>query len=326
MSSSRALRFLFVIDPLASLNPEGDTTLAFMREAVRCGVDVDFCELHDLRGTSSGSTRLRATRAVPAGLGFVAGAVDDDACLDDYAIVWMRKDPPVDDLFLFACMLLDRHDRAKTLVLNDPAQLRVAHEKLFALHFPSVIPRQIVTSSRTALKAFFDAEGVAVLKPLAFMGGLGVMVFDKGDKNLKSAIDLLTSEGKRPAIAQQFLPRVVDGDKRVIVVDGEPVAALLRVPRGDDVRANLHVGGTAKVGVIDDDDRRICAVLAPELRARGLFFVGLDVIGGVLTEINVTSPTGVTHIDRLEGRTGDNSVAALVVTRALARYRASTSA
>ena len=135
----------------------------------------------------------------------------------------------------------------------------------------------------------------------------------------------MTGEGKRPAIAQQYLPRVTEGDKRVIVVDGEPVAALLRVPKSDDVRANLHVGGSAAKGVIDDDDRRICARLKPELVARGLFFVGLDVIGGVLTEINVTSPTGVPHIDALDGRSGATSVSAIVFDKALQKLQAQRS-
>jgi glutathione synthase len=312
------------MDPLESLSPAGDTTVSFLRESQRRGVENLVCELKDLSGSSSGSTRARATKltlattAPPtneAGWFRREGIVD--VSLDDVDVVWMRKDPPVDDLFLYACMLLDRHDKTKTLVLNDPAALRVCHEKLFALQFPSVIPRQLVSSSREALKAFVDVEGRAVIKPLAFMGGMGVMVFEKADKNLKSAIDLLTGEGRRPAIAQQYLPRVKEGDKRVIVVDGEPVAALMRVPQGDDVRANLHVGGSAARAVIDDDDRRICAVLAPELVRRGLFFVGLDVIGGVLTEINVTSPTGVAHIDSIEGRAGDDSVAALVIDRAM---------
>lgn len=312
------MRFLYVIDPLESLSPTGDTTMAFLRESDRRGTENLVCELKDLTGTSSGSTRATATRVKRVGDGFVRdGAVA--VSLDDVDIVWMRKDPPVDDLFLYACMLLDRHDPKKTLVLNNPASLRVCHEKLFALQFPDLIPRQVVSSSREILRAFVESEGKAVIKPLAFMGGLGVMVFDKTDKNLKSAIDLLTGEGKRPAIAQQYLPRVKEGDKRVIVVDGEPVAALLRVPQGDDVRANLHVGGSAAKGIIDDDDRRICARLAPELRRHGLFFVGLDVIGGVLTEINVTSPTGVPHIDVLDERSGKTLVSAIVMDRALAK-------
>jgi glutathione synthase len=219
-------------------------------------------------------------------------------------------------------MLLDRHDRRRTLVLNDPSSLRVAHEKLWALQFPDLVPAQVVTARRDVLKAFFDTHGKAVLKPLAFMGGMGVMVFAHDDVNLKSAIDLLTMEGKRPALAQQYLPGVRQGDKRVIVVDGDPVAALLRVPKGDDVRANLHAGGTATPGILDDDDRRICARLKPELLRLGLFFVGLDVIGGKLTEVNVTSPTGLPQINALDGRSGATLVESLVMDRVFAKLAA----
>jgi glutathione synthase len=180
----------------------------------------------------------------------------------------------------------------------------------------------VVSARPEVLKAFFDEHGTAVIKPLAFMGGMGVMVFDKGDRNLKSAIDLLTAEGKQPALAQAYLPGVRVGDKRVICIDGEPVAALLRVPRPDDVRANLHVGGTATRVEVDDDDRRICARLKPELLRLGVFFAGLDVIGGRLTEVNVTSPTGIASIDALEGRPAETSVARLVVERARARHAA----
>ena len=138
------------------------------------------------------------------------------------------------------------------------------------------------------------------------MGGMGVFAFDAGDKNLRSAADLLTLEGKRPAIAQEFLPAVSQGDKRVILLDGEPVGAVLRVPRGDDVRSNLHVGGSAQRGLVDDADRAIAARIGPLLTQLGMFFVGIDVIGGKLTEVNVTSPTGLQEIDRLDGRTGDD--------------------
>jgi glutathione synthase len=244
--------------------------------------------------------------------------------IDDVQLVWMRKDPPVDELFLTTLRLLERHDPTKTMVLNDPRALRVVHEKLWALEFPDLVPPQVVTARPEVLKAFVDEHGTAVIKPLAFMGGMGVMVFDKGDRNLKSAIDLLTAEGKQPALAQAYLPGVRVGDKRVICIDGEPVAALLRVPKPDDVRANLHVGGTATKVEVDDDDRRICARLKPELLRLGIFFAGLDVIGGRLTEVNVTSPTGIASIDAIEGRTGATSVARLVVERARARFAQKT--
>jgi glutathione synthase len=329
-----ALTHLFIIDPLTSLLPAGDTSVAFMRAAARRGDAIWVCEQHHLAARAGKSTSALATRlTVDSGSDalnepgqWYRAQAPSEVSLDDVQIVWMRKDPPVDEVFLTTCMLLERHDATKTLVLNDPRSLRLAHEKLWALQFPELVPPQVVTARRDMLKAFVDEHGKAVIKPLAFMGGMGVMVFDKTDPNLKSAIDLLTSEGKKQAIAQAYLKDVRIGDKRVIVVDGEPVAALLRVPAADDVRANLHVGGTATRVALDEHDRRICERLGPELRRMGLFFVGLDVIGGHLTEVNVTSPTGVVSIDRLEQRTGDDSVAAIVVERAAAKFAAVSNA
>jgi glutathione synthase len=321
------LRHLFIIDPLASIHPEGDTSVAFMRAAVARGDEVFVAEQSDLGVRVGGALSARATplTLAPASASssswYTAGAAVEVSA-DDVQIVWMRKDPPVDEVFLTTTMLLERHDPKKTLVLNNPASLRLAHEKLWALQYPELVPAQVVTARRDVLKAFVDEHGMAVVKPLAFMGGMGVMVFSKEDKNLKSAIDLLTQEGKKPAIAQAYLKDVRIGDKRVIVIDGEPIAALLRVPKDDDVRANLHVGGGAAQVDVDDNDRRICAVLAPELKRLGLFFVGLDVIGGKLTEVNVTSPTGIATIDAIEGRTGERSIATIVVERAAAKYAA----
>ena len=335
-----AVRHLFIIDPLTSLNPAGDTTIAFTRAAAHRGEEVFVCEPQHIAARSGGSasalaTKLTVHQAVDhggmaqqqqPGTWYTAAAAAAEVSFDDIACIWMRKDPPVDEVFLVTCMLLERHDPTKTLVLNDPRSLRLAHEKLWAVQFFDLVPPQVITARRDVLKAFVDEHGKAVLKPLAFMGGMGVMVFEKGDHNLKSAIDLLTSEGKKQALAQAYLKDVRTGDKRVIVVDGEPIAALLRVPMADDVRANLHVGGTATQVGVDDNDRRICARLAPELKRMGLFFVGLDVIGGRLTEVNVTSPTGVSNIDQLEGRKGEDSVAWIVVDRAVKKHATSTAA
>ena len=324
------LRHLFIIDPLTSLVPGGDTSIAFMRAAAARGDEIFVCEQFDLAARpgatlSALSTPLTLvpTASATASSWYVAGPRRELA-IDDVQLVWMRKDPPVDEVFLTTTMLLERHDPTRTVVLNDPRALRLAHEQLWALSPPERGPPPVVTARRDVLKDFVDVHGKAVIKPLAFMGGMGVMVFTKDDKNLKSAIDLLTAEGKKPAIAQAYLPDIRTGDKRVIVIEGEPIAALLRVPKDDDVRANLHVGGGAARVEVDEHDRRICAALKPELVRLGLFFVGLDVIGGKLTEVNVTSPTGVATIDSIEGRTGANSVATIVVEAAAARFARQT--
>lgn len=314
MRQTRNMRVLYVMDPIATVHPDKDTTFALMLEAQERGAENLVCTLPDLwTENAKGFARAahvevqRAER--PHHVRVLVPQVD--VAFDDLDVIWMRKDPPVDDLFLYACMILDRADPARTLVLNNPASLRVAHEKLWGLFADEVTPRQLVSSRPDLLVAFVQRMGRGVLKPLHLMGGMGVMAFAADDKNLRSAADLLTLEGKRPAIAQEFLPAVREGDKRVILLDGEPVGAVLRVPRGDDVRSNLHVGGTAHPATIDDADRRICAIIGPQLRALGLFFVGIDVIGGKLTEVNVTSPTGVQEIDRLDGRTGKDRIAAL---------------
>jgi glutathione synthase len=322
------MRHLFIVDPLASLNPAGDTSIALMRQAAALGDEVLCCEQRDLAAGPGAGLVARAVAvdvSTPSStLTWATASPAREVAVDDVQLVWMRKDPPVDELFLTTLRLLDRHDPRRTLVLNDPRALRVVHEKLWALEFPDLVPAQVVSARPEVLKAFVDDHGTAVIKPLAFMGGMGVMVFDKGDRNLKSAIDLLTAEGRQPALAQAYLPGVRVGDKRVICIEGEPVAALLRVPKPDDVRANLHVGGTATKVEVDDDDRRICARLKPELDRLGIFFAGLDVIGGRLTEVNVTSPTGVASIDALEQRSPATSVARLIVSRARARFAAQT--
>jgi glutathione synthase len=327
------LTFLYVADPIATFQPRTDSTLALLQESQRRGVRNFVCEPRDLWAPAQGSAGAKA-RPVKVRLPESPAAKDGEASsffavgdvqelsFDDVDVVWMRKDPPVDDLYLYATMLLERRDPERTLVLNDPVALRVVHEKLWALAHPSLVPPQVVSARPEVLRAFVVQHGKAVVKPLAFMGGMGVMVFAATDPNLKSAIDLLTFEGRRPALAQAYLPAVKGGDKRVIVIDGEPVAALNRVPQADDVRANLHAGGRAERGVIDDDDRRICAALKPDLLRLGIFFAGLDVIGGMLTEVNVTSPTGLPQINQLDGRSGATLVESLMMDRVFARCAA----
>lgn len=313
-------RFLYVMDPIATINPVSDTTLAFLVESQARGVDNLVCELKDLSARNSRgfarATRVTVQQPMAGDARFYTAHDVIELAFDDIDVIWMRKDPPVDDLFLYACMILDRHDPQRTLVLNNPTSLRIAHEKLWSLFEEEISPRQVISSRPDVLRAFVEEHGAGVIKPLAFMGGLGVMAFQKGDRNLKSAIDLLTAEGRRPAVMQEYLPAIRSGgDKRLILIDGEPAGALLRVPSGDDVRANLHAGGTATKTAIDDDDRRIAARLGPHLRELGLFFVGLDIIGGKCTEVNVTSPTGVPQINRLDGRVGGNTIEALVMDR-----------
>jgi glutathione synthase len=222
--------------------------------------------------------------------------------LDWFDAVFMRKDPPFDMAFFFATHLLSLIDPAHTLVINDPRGLRDANEKLYALNFPDVIPPSLVTSNMPRLKRFLaELGGEMIVKPLDGAGGAGVFHLHQGDRNLNAILEAATDYGRRPIMAQRYLPEIRQGDKRVIVLDGKPLGAVLRVPRDDETRGNIHVGGSTVKTPVTDRDRAICARLAPRLHADGLSFVGLDVIGDWLTEVNVTSPTGIQEINALDG-------------------------
>ncbi len=314
--TTKRLRVLYVMDSLAQSHPDKDTTFALMLEGQARGHDNVVCDVNGLFADGANGFALacqaQVMRPSSDGAPHFTLAKPQRLAFADLDVIWMRKDPPVDDGYLFACMILDLADPARTLVLNNPRSLRVVHEKMWPLQFPDLMPKTVVAANRDVLTAFVKQQGKGVLKPLHLMGGMGVMVFSADDPNLRSAADLLTHEGKRHAIAQEFLPAVKVGDKRVILLDGIAIGAVLRVPRADDVRSNLHVGGTAVRATIDDDDRAIAARIGPLLQAQGLFLVGIDVIGGKLTEVNVTSPTGIQEIDRLDGRSGADRIASVV--------------
>jgi glutathione synthase len=220
--------------------------------------------------------------------------------LDDAAdVVLQRKDPPVDAEYVTATQILSLCRRA--VVLNRPSGILAANEKLYALHFPELMTDTLVTQSIPALVDFMaKVGGDMILKPLEGRGGEGIFHLRHGDRNLFSILEQSTRFGRRRVMAQRYLPAVRQGDKRILLVDGEPIGAVLRVPKESETRSNLHVGGRPVRTALDEADRRIVAALAPALRRDGLFFVGIDVIGGFLTEVNVTSPTGVQEIDRLE--------------------------
>ena len=222
--------------------------------------------------------------------------------LAEFDGVLMRKDPPVDIAYLHATWILD-HARGKTLLVNDPRGLRELNEHLAVLQFPDLTPPTIVTRSADKLRAFQAEQGGAiVVKPVDGYGGLGIFVVRDGDPNASSILETSTGAGTRWTLAQKYLPEAAAGDKRIILADGEPVGAVLRVPGSAEARGNLHVGGRAVKTSIDARDREIIAAIAPVLREHGQILVGLDVIGGQLTEINITSPTGVRHASQLDQR------------------------
>jgi len=305
VSYHRAVRCLFILDPLDRLALAGDTSYALMLEAAARGWDVWTCQIEHL-GLASNDAVVDAvpTIVMPATTPLEAFQTEARAYkrLADFDIVLMRKDPPVDVAYLHATWILD-HARGKTLLVNDPRGLRELNEHLAVLQFPELTPPTIVTRSTDRLRAFQQEQGGAiVVKPVDGYGGLGIFVVRDGDPNASSILETSTGAGTRWTLAQRFLPEAAQGDKRIILVDGEPIGAVLRVPAEAEARGNLHVGGRAVRTTIDTRDQQIISKLAPFLKSHGQILVGLDVIGGMLTEINITSPTGVRHVSRLEDR------------------------
>jgi glutathione synthase len=225
-----------------------------------------------------------------------------DVDLGDFDVVWMRKDPPFDMSYIFATYLLEMVPR-HTLVVNDPVGLKRFNEKLWAMQFPELHPPTLLSRCPRRLRAFVEGQPKgAVLKPWDGNGGRGVVVTHAGDRNLNSLIELVSDQGQTSVIAQAYLEAIAQGDKRILLLEGEPVAAILRVPPPGDHRGNIHVGARVEACELDARDREICATLGPHLKRHGMVFVGIDVIGGYLTEINVTSPTGFREVHRLTGR------------------------
>ncbi len=299
------MKLLFIVDPLDKLGLAGDTSYALMLEACTRGWEVYTCQLEHLGMVHDDAiaTAVR-TMVVEAQTPTEAFTVGDsqEFRLGDFDIVLMRKDPPLDVTFLHATWILE-HARGKTLLVNDPRGLRDLNEHLAVLRFPALTPPTIVTRSAAKLRAFQkDCGGAVVVKPVDGYGGLGIFVVRDGDMNASSIIETATGAGTRWTIAQKYLPDAVKGDKRILLADGEYMGAVLRVPAEAEARGNLHVGGRAVKTELDARDREIIAAVAPMLKSFGQVFVGLDVIGGYLTELNITSPTGVRHVARLDER------------------------
>ncbi len=315
------MRIAFLMDPIDRVIIDKDTTFALMLEAQARGHQVFSLGPADLMAADGTVYGLlyptKVDRAAPPAHATVsAPARTDLRTLDAFFI---RTDPPFDATYLYATQLLERV-RDDVLVLNDPRGLRDANEKLYALHFPEVTPRTIVTMREHDVRAFLETlGGPGVIKPLDGAGGRGIMVVDLDDRNFRSIVETTTREGTRYCMVQEYLPAVRKGDKRVLLLEGEPLGAILRVPREDEARSNIHVGGRVEPVDLDDDDRRIIAAVAPRLRADGLVFVGLDVIGGRLTEVNVTSPTGIQELSRFTGSAPEAKVLAWIERRVRSR-------
>jgi len=301
--SGERLRVGFLIDPLERVLVHHDTSFALMLATQARGHQLLCFEQHQLfhaHGRPMIHAREVEVRPVQGAHFRVVGARTER--LEELDAVWLRKDPPVDAAFLHATQLVEASGGRRPLFINSPAGLRGASEHLWALRFPDLCPRTLVSADVGELRAFVEeAPAGVVLKPVEGHGGEGVVLLHAGDRNTASLLELYTRRGTEWAMLQHYLTEARSGDKRILVLDGEPLGAVLRVPRDDDHRGNMAAGGTPVRAELTPEDRALCERLGPHLRAEGLHFVGLDVIGRCLTEVNVTSPTGLVEISRLDG-------------------------
>ncbi len=298
------MRLVFVMDPVSTVIVDEDTSFALMLEAQARGHHVDHCLPQDvgLRGKKVLARVRKATmRRDPVQP--IRLAEPEDIDLVDADAVFIRKDPPFTDEYLWLTLVLDHLD-GSTLVVNSPRGLREANEKLYAHHFPDIVPPTIMTSHRDEILRFLsDIGGKAVIKPIDGHGGVGVFLLANGDSNLNGLIEAVTHNGARNAIVQALIPEIYEeGDKRILLLDGEFLGVVARMPSAGDLRSNIHVGGTAVPAQLTGADEAIIETMRDRLLADRLFFVGLDVIGGKLIEVNVTSPTLIQQMSRLMGK------------------------
>ncbi|SIO16017.1 glutathione synthase [Vannielia litorea] len=295
------MKVAFQMDPIGGVNINADSTFRLAEEAQKRGWELFYYTPDKLA--------WKAGRVVATGSALEVRRVQGDHFtlgdaqeldLAEMDVVWLRQDPPFDMGYITTTHILEQIS-GKCLVVNDPFWVRNSPEKLLVLNFPDLTPPTLIARDLDALRAFKAEHGDIIVKPLYGNGGAGVFRLGPDDRNLASLHELFTSINREPLIAQKFLPAVSEGDKRVILVDGEPVGAINRVPQAGETRSNMHVGGKPVKVALTERDREICAAIGPLLRERGQVFVGIDVIGEWLTEINVTSPTGIQELERFDG-------------------------
>ena len=294
------MKIAFQMDLISAVNINADSSFRIAEEAQARG--------HSLFYYSPDKLALQEGKLTARGHKFMVQRVqnnpailesEEEVKLSDFDVIWLRQDPPFDMHYITTTHLLDLV-HPKTLVVNDPFWVRNYPEKLLVLSFPDLIPPTTIARDLETIKAFKIKHKDVILKPLYGSGGAGVFRLEESDTNLSSLHELFTGFSREPLIVQRFLPNVSDGDKRVILVDGEPVGAINRVPAKGETRSNMHVGGRPEKASLTDRDLEICAKIGPLLREKGQIFVGIDIIGNYLTEINVTSPTGIQELERFE--------------------------
>jgi glutathione synthase len=303
------MKLAFIIDPIAKLDPTHDSSVAMMEAAGILGHQVYITTAEQLavidgRAAAYLQTiqiepvKLVEQRWIAVEQWYQVGQ-SELMFLNEMQAVFMRTDPPVDVPYLYITYVLDYIDPQKTLVVNNPDGLRAANEKMFAMQFQEWMTDTIVTRDKKIIREFVEKHQAAVMKPLGGKAGEGILFLQPEDRNINSLVEISTQWGKYPMMIQKFLPAAKDGDKRIIVLDGQPLGAIDRIPTGKEFRGNMAVGGRVAAATITERELAICAAMAPKLKQYGLYFVGIDVIGGYLTEVNVTSPTGIREIDRL---------------------------
>ncbi len=296
------LKTAYQMDPIDAINPIGDSTFALMLEAQARGHD----NFYYVPQTLALDNNVLSAVVAPVelfdkakGEHFRLGAAERRD-LSEFDVVHLRQDPPFDMAYITTTHLLERI-HPNTLVVNDPVSVRNAPEKILVTEFPDLMPPTIISRDRDAIRDFRARHGDIIVKPLYGNGGAGVFLIRQDDQNLASLIEMFELNSREPYIAQKYLPAVRKGDKRIILVDGEAVAAINRVPAEGEARSNMHVGGRAEPSMLTDRERQICEAIGPTLKEQGLIFVGIDIIGDYLTEINVTSPTGIREVKRFDG-------------------------
>ena len=297
--ATKPLRVGIVMDPIASITPYKDSSLAMLLEAERREAEIHYFEQADLKlvsGTALG--RSRRLNVEDDRTRWWQFGDEQEIALGELDVILMRKDPPFDMEYIYTTYILDRARLAGALILNHPEALRNMNEKAFTAWFPDCVPPTLITRSMKEMRAFLAEHQHVVVKPLGGMGGRSIFVIKQGDKNANVVFETLTDYGQQFAMAQTYIPEISLGDKRILLIDGEPVPyALARIPSPEDNRGNLVMGATGKGQPLSDRDREICARVGPVLRDAGVIFAGIDVIGDYLTEVNVTSPTGMREID-----------------------------
>jgi len=292
-----------VMDPIETIKPKKDSTLAMLLAAQRAGWSLVYFRQQDLMvrdGAPLGAGRRVEVRDEPDEWFSLGGSWN--AGLETLDVLLMRKDPPFDMEYIYTTYILELAERRGLLVVNKPSSLRDINEKAYTAWFPQCTPPSLVTRSRNQLLGFLAEHGRIVLKPFDGMGGRSIFVVSSGDLNVNVIIETLTQNGEKFTLAQRFIPEIAHGDKRILLIDGEPIDhALARIPAPGEHRGNLVMGAKGEGRALTDRDRWLCAEVGPTLRAKGVMFAGLDVIGDYLTEINVTSPTGIRELDRQYG-------------------------